>query len=151
MTATAIDGCVRQLEALSREECLRRLAEHSFGRLAVNGSGGVPVVRPVNYWFDPSTQSVIIRTVEGSKLVELLHLAHAAFEVDEIDERARTGWSVLVAGRAEEITRAHERERLHDRGALPWAPGKKQHLVRIRAATVSGRAVIAGGRAPERA
>jgi hypothetical protein len=27
----------------------------------------------------------------------------AAFEIDGIDERERTGWSVVVSGRAEEV------------------------------------------------
>jgi hypothetical protein len=43
---------------LSREECLRLLASHSFGRLAVNMGEGAPLIRPVNYVFDEPSQSV---------------------------------------------------------------------------------------------
>jgi nitroimidazol reductase NimA-like FMN-containing flavoprotein (pyridoxamine 5'-phosphate oxidase superfamily) len=57
---------------LSREECLELLAVHRFGRLAVVMSNGAPVIRPINYVFDRSSQSVVFRTARGSKLHAVL-------------------------------------------------------------------------------
>jgi hypothetical protein len=55
--------------------------------LAVNGGGEGPrAIRPVNYVFDERSQSVVFRTALGSKFYALLSAAHAAFEVDGIDE-----------------------------------------------------------------
>jgi nitroimidazol reductase NimA-like FMN-containing flavoprotein (pyridoxamine 5'-phosphate oxidase superfamily) len=129
---------------LARPECLRLLAETSFGRLAVNGSRG-PVVRPVNYVFDESSQSVVFRTALGSKFHALLKAAKAAFEIDGTDQDGRTGWSVIVVGVTEEITNPAEIRRLGATGLEPWGPGFKAHWVRIRANTVSGRRIVVEG------
>jgi nitroimidazol reductase NimA-like FMN-containing flavoprotein (pyridoxamine 5'-phosphate oxidase superfamily) len=48
-----------QLVELDRDECLRLLAATSLGRLAVNVQGWAPVIRPVNYFFDQSSQSLV--------------------------------------------------------------------------------------------
>jgi len=127
---------------LSREECLRLLASHSFGRLAVNTGKGPPVIRPVNYVFDTASQSVVFRTAPGSKFHALLRSADAAFEIDGIDEGSRTGWSVSMQGVTDEVRNPNEVGRLDGLGLEPWAPGHKPHWVHIRAWTVSGRRIV---------
>jgi uncharacterized protein len=127
---------------LSREECVRLLASHSFGRLAVNMGKGPPVIRPVNYLFDQRSQSVVFRTALGSKFDALLRSADAAFEIDSIDAGSRTGWSVIIHGVTDEITNPNEVRRLDGLGLEPWAPGHKAHWVHIRAWTVSGRRIV---------
>lgn len=126
---------------LSREECLHLLAWHHFGRLAVNVGEGPPVIRPVNYVFDQHLQSVVFRTAPGSKFHALVHSAAAAFEIDGIDERSRTGWSVIIRGVTGEVTDPSEVNRLECLGLETWPPGPKRHWVHIRAWTVSGRRV----------
>lgn len=127
---------------LSREECLQLLAAHSFGRLAVNMGEGAPVIRPVNYLFDKPSQSVVFRTAHGSKFHALLRAADAAFEIDEIDEASRTGWSVIIRGVTDELTDPNAVRRLDRLGLEPWAPGAKPHWMHIRAWTVSGRRIV---------
>jgi nitroimidazol reductase NimA-like FMN-containing flavoprotein (pyridoxamine 5'-phosphate oxidase superfamily) len=124
---------------LSREECLRLLASHNFGRLAVAMDS--PVIRPVNYIFDDRSQSVVFRTAAGSKFHALLMAGNAAFEIDGIDADSRTGWSVIVAGVAEEVTNPSELRRLDGLGLDPWVPGEQPRWVRVRARTVSGRRI----------
>jgi nitroimidazol reductase NimA-like FMN-containing flavoprotein (pyridoxamine 5'-phosphate oxidase superfamily) len=128
---------------LSREECLQLLAEHRFGRLAVNGGKGPPLVRPVNYVFDERLQSVVFRTAAGSKFYALAASTEAAFEIDGIDEAGHTGWSVLMQGVTEEITQPAAIRRLDELGLETWAPGYKSHWLHIRAWTVSGRRIVA--------
>ena len=130
---------------LSREECLGLLASHRFGRLAVVMSNGAPVIRPVNYVFDPSSQSVVFRTGRGSKFHALLNAAKAAFEIDGIDEGTQTGWSVIIEGVTAEVTVPNDIGRLERLGLQPWAPGPKPHWVHIRAWTVSGRRIELSG------
>lgn len=130
------------LVELSREECLELLAEHGIGRLAVGTRRGAPAIRPVNYRFDEASQSVVFRTARGSKLQALLSAGEAAFEIDGVEERSRRGWSVVIHGVAEEVTRPAEVRRLEGLGLEPWAPGPKPHWVRIRARTVSGRRLV---------
>lgn len=129
------------MDELSREECLELLAAHDLGRVVVNLGEGPPVIRPVNYLFDVATQSVVIQTEPGSKFQALLRESHASFEIDGVDRRSRTGWSVIIRGMTEEIVDSRELRRLEMAGLEPWTPGDKPHWVRIRARTVSGRRI----------
>jgi nitroimidazol reductase NimA-like FMN-containing flavoprotein (pyridoxamine 5'-phosphate oxidase superfamily) len=126
---------------LSREECLDLLASQRFGRLAVV-MNGAPVIRPVNYVFDRPSQSVVFRSAHGSKFHALLHAAKATFEIDGIEEGARTGWSVIIEGVTAEVSFPGDIGRLNRLGLQPWAPGPRPHWLRIRAWTVSGRRIV---------
>jgi uncharacterized protein len=129
-----------QLLVLSRAECLRLLASHRFGRLAV--AMDCPIIRPVNYVFDERSQSVAFRTADGSKFHAMLVNGKAAFEIDGIDPGSGTGWSVVIAGMTEQVTSGPEIGRLNSLGLETWAPGRKSHWMRIRAWTVSGRRIV---------
>jgi nitroimidazol reductase NimA-like FMN-containing flavoprotein (pyridoxamine 5'-phosphate oxidase superfamily) len=127
---------------LPRDECLRLLASHSFGRLAVSMGERAPVLRPVNYLFDEATESVVFRTAADSGFHALLRSAEASFEIDGIEEYARTGWSVIMSGVADEVTSPDEISRLDGLALDSWAPGHKDQWMRIRASTVSGRRIV---------
>lgn len=138
----ATERPVTEMLDLSRDECLRLLASRSVGRLAVNGRGeSPPVIRPVNYVFDERSQSVVFRTALGSKFYALLSSAQAAFEVDDVDEASRTGWSVIVHGVTDEVSNPADVRRLDGFGLEPLAPGLKTHWMHIRAWTISGRRI----------
>lgn len=127
---------------LDRPECVRLLKATGVGRVAVSGTGSAPpVIRPVNYVFDESSQSILIRSALGSKLHALLHSAKAAFEIDGTDPAGRVGWSVIIDGISEEVRNPSELRRIGQLGLEPWAPGHKGHWIRIRANTVSGRRI----------
>jgi uncharacterized protein len=138
------DDPTSEMVMLSREECLRLLASHNFGRLAVAMDS--PVIRPVNYVFDERSQSVAFRTANGSKFHAMLINGNAAFEIDGIDAGSQTGWSVIIAGMAEEVTGASELRRLNGLGLESWARGRKAHWMQIRAWTVSGRRIVPAAR-----
>lgn len=132
-----------ELVELDRDECLRLLAATRFGRLAVSAPDwrAPPVIRPVNYIFDASSQSVVLRSARGSKFTALLLSGQAAFEIDGTDPSTETGWSVIAQGPIEEITSEAEIQRLEGRGLRPWAPGEKPHWIRVRTTVVSGRRI----------
>jgi uncharacterized protein len=132
---------ISQIVELDRDECRRLLATTSLGRLAVNVPGWPPVIRPVNYVFDQSSESVVFRSAQGSKFTALLLSGRAAFEIDGLEPEDETGWSVIVVGAVEEITNAAEVSRLERLGLRPWAPGAKPHWLRIRSTVVSGRRI----------
>jgi nitroimidazol reductase NimA-like FMN-containing flavoprotein (pyridoxamine 5'-phosphate oxidase superfamily) len=137
-------GPTNRLVELEREDCLRFLAATKLGRLAVSPPDwrSPPVIRPVNYVFDPSSQSIVFRSARGSKFTALVLSGQAAFEIDGIEPSDETGWSVIVQGATEEITSVAELERLEQLGLRPWAPGDKPHWVRIRTNVVSGRRIL---------
>jgi nitroimidazol reductase NimA-like FMN-containing flavoprotein (pyridoxamine 5'-phosphate oxidase superfamily) len=126
---------------LSLDECLELLERGSVGRLAVVIGEGPPVIRPVNYAFDRPTRSIVIRTAAGSKLAGLLVSARAAFEIDEVDMGAHSGWSVIVTGVCREVTSPAAIERLQRLGLEPWAPGDKAHWITLHAGSVTGRRI----------
>jgi nitroimidazol reductase NimA-like FMN-containing flavoprotein (pyridoxamine 5'-phosphate oxidase superfamily) len=132
-----------QLEELERGECLRLLGEARVGRLAVSPPdwGTPPVIRPVTYIFDRSSQSIVFRSARGSKFTAMLLSGQAAFEIDAVDPAAETGWSVIVLGPVEEIREAAEIHRLEKLELRPWAPGEKPHVIRLRVNTISGRRI----------
>jgi uncharacterized protein len=136
-----------ELLELDRGECLRLVAATSgrVGRIAVDAvdePGSPPIVRPVNYVFDERSQSVVFRSGLGSKLTSILESATAVFEIDGGDPVERTGWSVIIVGKPEEVTDRAEIDRLDDLELEPWAPGAKTHWVRISATSASGRRIV---------
>ena len=96
-------------QELTDEECRKLLGERHLGRLALVDADG-PVILPVNYTLDEG--SVVFRTDPGSKLDAAAAGATVAFEADAVDERDRTGWSVVVRGTLADITDPAHLERL---------------------------------------
>ena len=127
-----------RLDVLSREECLVLLATASVGRLGVT-IRALPAVLPVN--FALLREQIVIRTVPGTKLDAAVAQWVVAFEADNYHPQGEWGWSVLVRGRATEITHPAE---LGEAAALPlqaWAfeGGAASRLLRIETMLVSGR------------
>jgi nitroimidazol reductase NimA-like FMN-containing flavoprotein (pyridoxamine 5'-phosphate oxidase superfamily) len=125
------------MEVHSQTECLDLLADHHFGRISMV-AGGQPIILPVNYIFDDD--HVALRTDPGTKVTAAAQ-GRVAFEIDEIDESSRTGWSVLVTGVGYDVTDALDALSVATR-RFPvdtWAPGQKSHWIRIESENVSGR------------
>ena len=136
-------GSGATMQELSGRECQALLATQQIGRLGVNAEH-YPLIFVVNYGLDGDV--VVIRTNPGTKLSNAEH-ANVTFEVDDIDQRAGTGWSVLIRGLAEEVTAAHHQElieRTKASSVQPWAPGEYGHWVRLIPHQVTGRRILAG-------
>lgn len=127
------------LEHLPTEECLHLLRSHPqrIGRVGIADDGRRPVILPVNYAMDDDV--VVFRTAQGTKLAAAVRGAFVAFEVDDVDMAWQEGWSVLVRGQADEATDPDEIARLEGLPLRPWAGGQREHFVRIRPDTVTGR------------
>jgi nitroimidazol reductase NimA-like FMN-containing flavoprotein (pyridoxamine 5'-phosphate oxidase superfamily) len=125
------------LEILPFDECLRLLASVPVGRVGFVADGEI-VVLPVNHVVDG--HDVVFRTAHGSKLAAAEGQNLAAFEADYYDGQTRSGWSVLVSGRAEVIDAEADVRRLSRRGLHPWAAAvQRPFWIRIRPASVTGR------------
>lgn len=129
------------LETLSLDECLRLLASVPVGRVGFYSDGEV-VVLPVNHAVDGP--GVVFRTAAGSKLSAAEGQNLVAFEADDYDPVARSGWSVLINGRAEVVYEDAEIERLSRLGLHPWVTAvDRPFWIRIRPASVAGRRIPA--------
>jgi prepilin-type processing-associated H-X9-DG protein len=136
-----VSGTDRVIEDLSVPECEALLESRHFGRVGLE-SGGRQVILPVNYVF--ADGRVAIRTDPGSELARGSQQP-IAFEIDEIDEPGRTGWSVLVTGVGYDVSDALDAASA-DLRRLPidtWAPGEKSRWIRIEKQTITGRRVRA--------
>jgi nitroimidazol reductase NimA-like FMN-containing flavoprotein (pyridoxamine 5'-phosphate oxidase superfamily) len=126
------------LEILPFEVCLRRLASVAVGRVGFFADGEM-VILPVSHVVDG--QDLVFRTARGSKLSAAEGRDLVTFEADEYDEQTRSGWSVVVTGRAEVIYEDAEIQRLSRLGLHPWVTAAERPFwIRIRANAVSGRA-----------
>lgn len=128
------------VEHLNVDDCWTLIGAVPVGRLGVLVDSA-PEIYPVNHVVDG--HSIVFRTDVGSKLYGLLRSPAVCYEVDDVDPVARTGWSVLVKGRAEELHDLEDRPR-----AVPplevWATGARPHWIRIVPDEVTGRRIWHG-------
>lgn len=124
------------LEELSPDECLRLMASVPVGRIGYTRQA-MPAVDPVNFLVDSG--SIVIRTDSGGKLAAATRRAVVAFEADDLDPVTRAGWSVSVVGTSREVTDPGEITRLGKLGLQPWAPGARDHFIKITPGIVTGR------------
>jgi nitroimidazol reductase NimA-like FMN-containing flavoprotein (pyridoxamine 5'-phosphate oxidase superfamily) len=127
------------IETLDRTVCLRLLRSHTVGRIAAV-SGGRPIVLPINYAMDD--EAVVFRTAAGTKLSAAVRGSLVAFEIDHTDPIWQSGWSVMVSGTAEEVIDPTVLERLEQLPLRTWAPGAKDHWVRIAPEGLTGRRIV---------
>ena len=130
--------------ALDREECLRLLAKAPVGRIVFTRHA-LPAVLPVNFSIDTDT-SVMLRTSASSELVRAVDGVVVAFEADAFDATLRSGWSVVVTGRAAVVTDPAEHERLSRTEPRSWMPIPDGVFVRIESEIVTGRELGDTGR-----
>ena len=134
------DGPV--LEVLDEAECLRLIAPGGIGRIAFTGRYGLTVL-PVNYRLHDG--AIMFRTAQDSPTGEDLRtgIEHAeyqvAFEIDEVDLAARSGWSVLIHGPAHHLSSAAERAAVLASGVEPWPGGPREHAISITPTRITGR------------
>jgi nitroimidazol reductase NimA-like FMN-containing flavoprotein (pyridoxamine 5'-phosphate oxidase superfamily) len=128
------------LEALSTRECLGYLAAGGLGRVALV-IAGIPLVLPVSFVVDED--DVVFLTGSGAKLRAVLADQPIAFEIDHLERPgpggAQLGWSVLVIGDATASDDPGQVGAARRLGLEPAAPGRQDHVVRLRPRIVTGR------------
>jgi nitroimidazol reductase NimA-like FMN-containing flavoprotein (pyridoxamine 5'-phosphate oxidase superfamily) len=128
-------------QVIPQERCEHLLAEHSTGRVAWQAADG-PQLLPITYaWY---TERVVFRTSPYGVMSQLAQRTNVAFEIDQVDEKAGSGWNVLVRGTAEGITEPYHLVQLWSReGLVPWATGVRNLFIAITPHSISGRSVKA--------
>lgn len=129
---------------LDETECLRLISPGGVGRIAYAGRYGLTVL-PVNYRVADGV--ILFRTGQDSRTDEDLRtgIAHAeykvAFEIDDFDQAAREGWSVLIQGPAHHIDSGAEHAAALAAGVEPWPGRGKDHFIRITPTRMTGRRI----------
>jgi hypothetical protein len=127
-----------ELDELDEAEGWELAASLPVGRVAWSTSTG-PVVAPVNYVVHE--QRVVLHASAYSTLVREADDSTVAFEVDEIDPVTRSGWSVLLRGRAHVVFHDSLGETLPD--VDTWPDGTRRLALVIDVDQVTGRRVLA--------
>jgi nitroimidazol reductase NimA-like FMN-containing flavoprotein (pyridoxamine 5'-phosphate oxidase superfamily) len=136
--------CAAPTQVLTRDECLRHLADGSVGRVSVS-SKAMPAVLPVRYslvddrilfWADPHDHPAAI--ADGTVI---------GFQADDIDPVLHEGWSVMVVGRASHVRQPEAVAALEEGTPRGWAAASGP-LVALSLDLVEGRRLF-GHEIPE--
>jgi uncharacterized protein len=131
------------LTQLPRDECLKLMASVPVGRV-IYTRRALPAVELVNFALDSG--DIVLRTDRSGKLAAATRGAVVAFEADCLDLEYRAGWSVTAIGPSREVTEPEEIARLQVIGLTSWAPGARDHFIRISPEILTGRYLRAHGR-----
>src|SRR5690606_2313623 len=99
----------------------------------------LPAVQPVNFVFDGT--DIVIKTSSASRLATAATGTIVAFEIDEIDADAQSGWSVVAVGPARHVTAAGEGRGLDRVHRRTWAPGEGARTLCLTPDLVTGRRI----------
>ena len=135
-----LDGTT--LQQLSRDECLRLVGQVPLGRIVYTRQA-LPAVELVNFTMDDG--DIVIRTDSSGKLAAATRGAVVAFEADSVDTVTHVGWSVTIVGYSRAVTDVADIRHLELAGLSPWAPGERDHFIRITPEIVNGRRISARG------
>jgi hypothetical protein len=129
------------LEHVPLDECIRLLASVPVGRIVYTRQA-MPAVELVNFALHDG--DIVIKTDARGKLAAATRGAVVAFEADSVDASGHAGWSVTLVGQARAVTDGEEIRDLDQIALAPWAPGNRDHYIRITPAIVNGRRLGAG-------
>jgi hypothetical protein len=125
-----LGGRLRRLAELTRSESLRLLGGAPFGRI-VYTIRALPAIVPVRHLVDDGM--VVMRTHVGADCVG----AVVAFQADDIDTVAESGWSVTVTGVARRVVDAEETSR-YESELEPFVDMPNVEVIRIYPEIVAG-------------
>lgn len=124
---------------LEEDVCRRLLCGCTFGRVAFEDPRAGLTVLPVNFVI--SHDAVVFRVQIGSALDRAGNGSLVAFEADDVDPIAESGWSVLVRGIATHLRDPKRVAALADTTVHPWAPGRRDRWIEIHPQQITGRIV----------
>jgi len=129
-------GEPRRLAELTRPESLRLLDQVPIGRI-VYTVRALPAIVPVSHLIDNGM--VVVRTHVGAECAGSV----VAYQADQIDVHARTGWSVTVTGVARRVLDPDELSG-YERRLVPLINAPAVQTVRIYPEIVTGYRLVNG-------
>lgn len=122
------------VEVLGLEACWELLRSSSLGRIAVSFRGE-PEIFPIN--FIAVDERLLLRTSQGTKLVELTINDKVALETDSVG--GGIAWSVVVKGTARILELQSEIQAADELPLHPLIPTLKYVWVEITPTQITGR------------
>jgi nitroimidazol reductase NimA-like FMN-containing flavoprotein (pyridoxamine 5'-phosphate oxidase superfamily) len=135
--------------SLGRSECLELLSQVSVGRIGAS-IDALPVIFPVH--FALFGESVLFRTVPGTKLDAATIGAVVAFQADAQEPLDGNPWTVLLQGIASAVTDEWDQSQARSVRIKSWLGiddhHHHHHLVRLEATNITGRRFGIAGEGP---
>ncbi|WP_148571694.1 pyridoxamine 5'-phosphate oxidase family protein [Nocardioides caldifontis] len=129
-----------RMQELDRSECLELLGSRTVGRVALSAADGLTIL-PVNHVVHDGT--VVFRTLPYGVIAMTAPDAEVAFEVDDLDEETRSGWSVVATGTCRRVEDPGQVQAVRREGEPePWAEGQRTLYLRIDDPTLTGRRLL---------
>lgn len=125
---------------LPQEVCAELIESATIGRLGVIVAGKPEVFPVAHVYLDGD---IIFPTNTGTKVHAALEWPWIGFEVDGLESDGESGWSVMVSGRAEEITDPNTIKHLVATRSAPWRRGDDVRWIRIVPTEITGRRIEA--------
>jgi Pyridoxamine 5'-phosphate oxidase len=129
-------GEPRRLAELTRPESLRLLDRVPIGRI-VYTVRALPAIVPVSHLIDDGM--VVVRTHIGAECAGSV----VAYQADQIDVHARTGWSVTVTGVARRVL-DHDEIDAYEARLAPLIEAHAVETIRIYPEIVTGYRLVNG-------
>lgn len=123
-------GVPKRLAELTRPESLRLLGGAPFGRI-VYTVRALPAIVPVRHLVDDGM--VVVRTHVGADCAGSV----VAYQADDIDSVAESGWSVMITGVARRVLDADETAH-YESVLAPFVDMPNVEIIRIYPEIVSG-------------
>jgi uncharacterized protein len=124
------------MEILGKDECRLLLHQATIGRIVFTHQA-LPAIQPVNFVLHG--EHIVLKASRTSRLATAAADAIVAFEVDDVDTEAQTGWSVVAVGPAHRATAPAEIAELDTLPLRSWAPGERDEFIVIRPQLITGR------------
>ena len=119
----------RALENLTIDECWRLVAHRGFGRVVYAGDNTTQVV-PTTY--EVTSGTAYFRAPPFGELARRADRHVISLQVDDIDRRTLTGWSVQMSGRAHRVEDAATVASLWSLGRpAAWIPGAQTQWIAL--------------------
>jgi uncharacterized protein len=133
-------GGGRVLLDLEAQECWQLLRQDMLGRVAC-ASPDRPSIVPVTYVVREC--ELLVRTDAESELGKAQAGCVVAFEADQVDRVARTGWSVMAWG-VTTATSLSVRPSADEMARLEaWVPDQRNVVLRIQVGRIAGQRLLA--------
>lgn len=127
-------------EVIPLAQCTHRLEQKEVARIAFVRGSRIHLY-PINYVWDG--EAIVFRCAPESPIADSIQ-REVVIEVDDIDERNQTGWSVLARGTptlVDAIETPDLQRRLRSLSLYPWSEGDKSMWIRMFPSPLTGRVV----------
>ncbi|CAN3984184.1 pyridoxamine 5'-phosphate oxidase family protein [Kitasatospora purpeofusca] len=138
-----VDELDDEPEELGAEACLRLLSTVPVGRV-VYTEHALPAVLPVSFEVVPDGR-LLLAVRRDSATARGLDGTVVAFQADLLDPLTRSGWSVLVHGRADILRDPEQILGALGSGLRPWTEESDPMFVAVVPELISGRRLSASG------